>query len=58
VSATGVWALWDNIKTVAMVTLLRKAYYVHVLKRSTVIITGYKMFETAVHEIVLHLLKK
>jgi hypothetical protein len=36
----GFWALWDNIITVAMVMLLRDAYYVHVLQRSTVIITS------------------
>jgi hypothetical protein len=26
------WALWDNIITDAMEMMLRKAYYVHVLK--------------------------
>jgi hypothetical protein len=36
----GFWALWDNIITVAMVMLLREAYYVHVLQRSMVIITS------------------
>jgi hypothetical protein len=30
-SVKGFWVLWDNIITVAMVILLREAYYVHVL---------------------------
>lgn len=36
----GFWALWDNIITVAMVMLLRGAYYMRVLQRSTVITTS------------------